>query len=147
MLNGRNADAVDVADGAVAEAESREDTQSNVLLLHVGVLFAYMGKTVIVDGVERTFYLFPFVWIEGDESTVVLVKFLQRFRTFEDDVLQKCHHFIHLMQRGLLMLCLLLEPTSLLFLHTDAITKCLNNRKKDDDRSNDDNKEHTTIHL
>ena len=61
MLDGRDGDAIDVADGAVAEAEPREDTQVDVVFLHSGVLLTYFGKAVTVDGVERPFYLVPFV--------------------------------------------------------------------------------------
>ena len=67
MLDGRDGDAVDVADSAVAEAESCEDTQVDVIFLHRGVLLTYLGKTVTVDGIERAFYLTPFVWTEVDE--------------------------------------------------------------------------------
>ena len=80
MLDGRDGDAVDVADGTVAEAESCEDTQTDVVFLHRGVLFAYLGKAVVVDGVECPFYLTPFVRMEGDERIAVLVEFLQKSR-------------------------------------------------------------------
>ena len=80
VLDGRDGDAVDVADGAVAEAEPREDTQADVVFLHSGVLFANLGKAVTVDGVERTFYLAPFVRTEVDDRIATLVKLLQRFR-------------------------------------------------------------------
>ena len=80
MLDGIDSDAVDVTDGAVAEAESCEDTQTDVVFLHRGVLFAYLGKAVVVDGVECPFYLTPFVRMEGDERIAVLVEFLQKSR-------------------------------------------------------------------
>ena len=67
MLNGRDGDAVDVANGAIAETESCKDTQTDVIFLHHGVLFSYFGKTVVVDGVERSFYLAPFVQTKGDD--------------------------------------------------------------------------------
>ena len=145
MLDGRDGDAVDVADGAVAEAQSGEDTEADVVFLHCGVLLADFGKTATVDGVERTFYLAPFVRTEGDERVAALVEFLQHFRTFEDEALQECHHLVGLMQQGLLVLCLLLKPPFLLFVHTNTVTKGQHHRKKDDDRSNDDRQERTTV--
>ena len=82
MLDGRYGDAVDVADGAVAEAKSRKDTQVDVVLLHIRVLFANLGKAVTVDGIECAFYLAPFVGTEVDERIATLVEFFQHFRTF-----------------------------------------------------------------
>ena len=67
MLNSRDGDAIDVTDGAIAEAESSEDTQTDVVFLHHGVLLSYFGETIVVDGVERSFYLTPFVQTKGDD--------------------------------------------------------------------------------
>ena len=67
MLNGRDGNAIDVADGAIAETESRKDTQTDVVFLHHGVLFSYFGETIVVDGIERSFYLTPFVQTKGDD--------------------------------------------------------------------------------
>ena len=108
MLDGRDADAIDVADGAIADAQTGEQTQADVVLLHGGVLLAKVGKAVVVDGVERSFYLAPFVQTEIDERIAALVEFLHHLRTFEDEVLKECHHFVCLMQLGLMMLSLLL---------------------------------------
>ena len=114
MLDGRDGDAVDVADGAVADAEAGEDAQADVVLRHRGVLLAEVGETVAVDGVERAFYLAPFVRGEGDERIAALTQLLHHLCTFEDVVLQECHHFVCLVQQRLLVLCLLLKPTFLL---------------------------------
>ena len=76
MLDGRDGDAVDVADGAVAEAEPREDAQADVIFLHSGVLLTYLGKAVTVDGVKCPFYLAPFVRIKGDDLIAALIEFL-----------------------------------------------------------------------
>ena len=108
MLDGRDGDAVDVADGAVAETETGEDTQADVIFLHVRVLLTDMGEAVVVDGVEGTFYLAPFMRVEGDKRIAALIEFLHHFRTFEDVILQEGNHFVCLMQQGFLMLCLLL---------------------------------------
>ena len=124
MLDGRDGDAVDVADGAVADAQTGEDTQADVVFLHLGVLLTEIRKTVVVDGVKCTFYLAPFVRTELDERIAALVEFLHHLRTFEDEVLQECHHFVGLVQQGFLVFCLLLKSTLLLFLHTDTIAKC-----------------------
>ncbi len=82
MLNGRDGDAVDVADSTIANAQTREQTQSNVVFLHSGVLFAYLDKTIVVDGIERPLYLAPFVWTEIDERIAALVELLHHLRTF-----------------------------------------------------------------
>ena len=108
MLDGRDGDAVDVVDGAVADAQTGEDTKADVIFLHIGVLLTDMGEAVVVDGVERALYLAPFVLIEIDEGIAALVELLHHLRTFEDEVLQECHHFVGLMQQGLMMLGLLL---------------------------------------
>jgi len=44
VLDGRDGDAVDVADGAVADTQSGEDAQADVVFLHDGVLLAEVGK-------------------------------------------------------------------------------------------------------
>ena len=87
MLNGRNGDAIDVADGAIANAKTGEQTQADVVLLHIGVLIAKAGKAVVVDGIERALYLAPFVGTEVDERIAALVEFLHNLRTFQDEVL------------------------------------------------------------
>ena len=46
MLDGRDADAIDVADGAVADAQTGQQTQADVVLLHGGVLLAKVGFTL-----------------------------------------------------------------------------------------------------
>ena len=51
MLNGRDGDAIDVADGAIADAQSGEDTQADVIFLHIGVLFTEVGESVVVDSI------------------------------------------------------------------------------------------------
>ena len=116
MLDSRDGDAVDVADGTVTDAESGEDTQTDIVFLHFGILLTDMGKAVIVNGIERTLYLTPFMRTEGDERITALVKFLDHSGTFEDVVLQECYHFVGLMQLSLLMCGLLLKLTFLLFL-------------------------------
>ena len=73
MLDSRDGDAVDVADGAVADAQSGEDAQTNVIFRHIGMLLADNGEAVVVDGIERTFYLAPFVRGEIDELIAALV--------------------------------------------------------------------------
>ena len=87
VLDGRDGDAVDVADGAVAQTEPREDAQTDVVFGHVGVLLTEVGEAVVVDGVERTFYLAPLVRFEGDERIAVFAEFLHHLRTFENKVL------------------------------------------------------------
>ena len=87
MLDGRDGDAVDVADGTIANAQTREQTQADVVLLHIGVLLAQVGKAIVVDGIERTLYLAPFVRTEIDERIAALVEFLHHFRPFQDEVL------------------------------------------------------------
>ena len=67
VLDGRDGDAVDVADGAVADPQTGEDAQADVVFLQIRILFTEMGKAIVVDGVERTFYLAPFVLTEIDE--------------------------------------------------------------------------------
>ena len=51
VLDGRDGDAVDVADGAVADAEAGEDAQADVVFLHNRILLAEVGKAVVVDGI------------------------------------------------------------------------------------------------
>ena len=46
MLDGRDGDAIDVADGAVADAQTGQQTQSDVVLLHIGVLLAKVSLTL-----------------------------------------------------------------------------------------------------
>ena len=87
MLDGRDGDAVDVADGAIADAQAGEQTQADVVLLHIGVLLAKVGKAVVVDGIERTLYLVPFVRTEIDERITTPVELFHRLRPFQDDVL------------------------------------------------------------
>ena len=87
MLNGRDGDAVDVADGAIGDAQTGQQTQANVVLLHIGVLLAQVGKAIVVDGIERALYLAPFVGTEVDERIAALVEFLHNLRTFQDEVL------------------------------------------------------------
>ena len=77
MLDGRDGDAVDIADSAVAQAESREDTQTDVVFLHRGILLTYLGKTVPIDGVERTLYLTPFMRTEINDRIATLIEFFQ----------------------------------------------------------------------
>ena len=62
MLDCGDADAVDIAYGAVGKAQAREDAQLQVLFLDVWVSSAKMCKAVAVDGVERALHLFPFAW-------------------------------------------------------------------------------------
>ena len=76
MLNGRDGDAVDVADSAIADAQTREQTQADVVFLHIGVLLAKVGKAVVVDGIECTLYLAPLVGTEIDERIAALVEFI-----------------------------------------------------------------------
>ena len=87
MLDGRDGDAINVADGAIADAQSGEDTQTDVVFLHIGVLLTKVGKAVVVNSVERSFYLAPFVRTEIDERVAALVEFLDDLRTFENEVL------------------------------------------------------------
>ena len=46
MLDGRDGDAVDVADGAIADAQTGQQTQADVVLLHGGVLLAKVSLTL-----------------------------------------------------------------------------------------------------
>ena len=116
MLDGRDGEAVDVADGAVADAEAGKDAQVDVVVVHRGVLLTDTGEAVVVDGVERAFYLAPFVRAEIDARIGTLVQLLERLRALKDEALQECHHFVGLMQLSLLMCGLLLKLTFLLFL-------------------------------
>ena len=87
VLDSRDGDAVDVADGAIADAQAGEQTQADVVLLHIGVLLAKVGKAVTVDGVKCTFYLAPLMRTEVDERIAALVELFHRLRPFQDDVL------------------------------------------------------------
>ena len=84
MLDGRDGDAVDVADGAIADAQTGEQTQADVVLLHIGVLLAKVGKAVVVDGIKRTLYLAPFVWTEIDERITTPVELFHRFPVYKE---------------------------------------------------------------
>ena len=84
MISGLLSPKTSFFNGAVAETESREDAQADIVFLHIGILFTNLGKTVIVDGVERPFYLAPFMRSEVDERIAALVELLQHFRPFED---------------------------------------------------------------
>ena len=88
------------------QLEYRSQMYGHTLL--IVIIAAEVGEAVVVDGIERAFNLAPFVRTEIDERIAILVELLYRFRTFEDEVLQECHHFVGLMQQGLLMRCLLL---------------------------------------
>ena len=116
MLNGRDGEAVDVADGTIADAEAGEDAQVDVVFVHTGVLLADVGEAVVVDGVERTFYLAPFVRTEIDARIGTLAEFLYHFRSLKDEVLQESHHLVGLTQQRLLMPGLLQELLLLLSL-------------------------------
>ena len=111
------------------------------------MLLTDVGEAVVVDGVERAFYLAPFVRIEGDNRIAALVEFLHHFRAFEDELLQECHYLVGLVQEGLLVFSLLLEPLPSLLLQTDAIAQCQHDSKEDGQRSKDDDEEGATIHL
>ena len=138
MLDGRDGDAVDVADGTVADTETGEDEQSDVVFLHIGILLTYSGKAVVVNGVERPFNLCPFVRLKGDEGIAALVEFLHHLRPFEDKVLQERHHLVSLLQFRLLVSPLLVQ-------HADAIAECRHHGSEDNNCCYNDNKERAAI--
>ena len=53
MLDGRDGDAVDVADGAVADAQAGEQAQADVVLLHGGVLLAKPAICIAKSAIQN----------------------------------------------------------------------------------------------
>jgi len=147
VLDGRDGDAVDVADGAVADAQAGEDTQADVVFLHVGVLLTKLGEAVVVDGVQRAFHLAPFLRTEIDQRIAALVQLLHGLRTLQNEVLQERHHFVGLMQQGFLVLGLLQQLAFLLTLCPYPVTDRQHESQEDYHRSNDDDKQCACVHL
>ena len=147
MLDGRDGDAVDVADGAVADAQSGEQAKPDVVFLQVRILLAQPSKTVVVDGIECPLYLAPFVWTEIDERIVALAELLHHLRTFQDEVLQECHHLVGLAQQCLLVLRFLLQLALLLSLCLHAVADYQCQGHDDDERCHNGHQECPAIHL
>ena len=71
-----DADSIDVADGAVGEAQTGEDTELQILFTQVGETLAQTDKAVAVNGVEGALHLFPLTRGEGDMSFAAGSEFL-----------------------------------------------------------------------
>ena len=67
MLDSRDGDAVDVTNGTIADTKPGKETKADVVFLHIRILLSDVGKAVVVNGIEGSFYLAPFVRAEIDE--------------------------------------------------------------------------------
>ena len=59
MLHGRDADAEDVADGTVGEAQTREYAELHILLAHLRILLSQACDAVAIDGIKGVLHLGP----------------------------------------------------------------------------------------
>ena len=136
MLHGRNADGIDVADGAVGEAQAGEDAQMNVGLAQVGVAFAQIGKASAIDEVEGALHLPPLVGREHDVTFGAGIQLTDHVAALQDEVLQEDDGGIALAKHLLLCLHLLLLKDAVLamksrlvdaFVHLVLASPCIGN--------------------
>ena len=89
MLYGRDADAVDITDGTIGEAQTREDAELHVLLAHCGILLSQTRDAVAIDGIEGVLHLSPLALRERHVALGTALELLNDLRALQDEVLEE----------------------------------------------------------
>ena len=115
VLDGGDGESVDVADGTVAELQTGEYAERDILFLQLGMGLAQMDEPVAVDGIERALHVGPLLGVEVDVGGGGLAEFLHHFRPLEDVALEERHDLLGLMELGQLAGGFQLQHPFLLF--------------------------------
>ena len=65
MLNGRDRDAIDIADGSVAQLQTSEDAELDIIFSDIRMVLSDTCEPVTVDDVEGAFHLSPLTWCKA----------------------------------------------------------------------------------